>query len=120
MMASVQCKLASRLPIFQVKSPLTARLPGPVNVPPSKSSVLLIEDVVANESEPAETTIAALLVRLWTKSIADVPWSTVMPLVLMTAASADPGTMPELQLLAVSQSPEPPTQVTVEGRVRSS
>src|SRR5579871_2500635 len=44
----------------------------------------------------------------------------LLPALLMTTSSALPGTAPPLQLAAVFQSPEPPIQLTVDGKKRSS
>jgi hypothetical protein len=61
------------------------------------------------------------MVRLWTESALLIEWVTVIAgLTLMVTSSDEPGSFPVLQLVAVSQSPLPPTQLTADNRDRTS
>src|SRR5271157_238197 len=83
----------------------TVRLPLAVRLPPERLRPPVILDGASTWSEPAESVIAARLVRLWTESAAEDEWVMVIPVLLITTSSWRVGTFPPLQLDAVSQFP---------------
>src|SRR5205814_8286434 len=89
------------VPPVQLNGPDTVRSPAPLRVPPEKSRLLLIVELLAIVSVPAENLMGSELVRLLTAS--DFVWLWVVEapatrLMLMTASSPDPGTLPVLRL----------------------
>ena len=94
-------------------APLVVVTVAVCNVPPDRVMVLLARNEVVTAKTPPESTKPSLLRMLLTVWVPE-EWVTVMgDAGLRTTSSLVPGNAPVLQLLAVFQSPLPPTQETV-------
>jgi hypothetical protein len=92
-----------------------------VSVPPVIVKLPAMVDAEPIERVPPERTMFAWLVRLLTESETPDEWVMVIPAVLITASSAEPGTLPVLQFEPTSQLPlDGLIQLTVLGSWRSS